>query len=49
MKIAMREPLFIEFADACLKVVHPGKVLKEGSANFRYIFGIKSKKNCNSV
>jgi hypothetical protein len=24
MKIAMREPLFVEFADACLKVLHPG-------------------------
>ena len=27
MKIAMREPLFVEFADACLKVVHPGETL----------------------
>ena len=23
MKLAMREPLFVEFADACLKVIHP--------------------------
>jgi hypothetical protein len=26
MKIAMREPLFVEFADACLKVLHPGNI-----------------------
>lgn len=24
MKVAMREPIFVEFADACLKVIHPG-------------------------
>jgi len=23
MKIAMQEPLFVEFADACMKVIHP--------------------------
>lgn len=23
MKLAMKEPLFVEFADACLKVIHP--------------------------
>jgi hypothetical protein len=31
MKIAMREPLFVEFADACLKVLHPGNIPPEGS------------------
>lgn len=25
MKVAMNEPLFVEFADACLKVLHPEK------------------------
>ena len=23
MKIAMQEPIFVEFADACLKAIHP--------------------------
>ena len=23
MKIAMQEPIFVEFADACLKTIHP--------------------------
>ena len=29
MKLAMREPLFVEFADACLKVIHPEKYPKK--------------------
>ena len=29
MKLAMNEPLFIEFADACLKVIHPEDYRKE--------------------
>jgi hypothetical protein len=25
MKVAMREPLFVEFADVCMRAIHPGK------------------------
>ena len=29
MKLAMREPLFIEFADACLSTIHPENYQKK--------------------
>jgi len=29
MKLAMNEPLFVEFADACLKVLHPENFAKK--------------------
>ena len=29
MKLAMNEPLFIEFADSCLKVIHPEDYAKK--------------------
>ena len=29
MRLAMKEPLFIEFADACMKVLHPSSGSKE--------------------
>lgn len=31
LKLAMQEPLFIEFADACLKTIHPEEYQKEFS------------------
>ena len=31
LKLAMQEPLFVEFADACLKSIHPEEYSKEYS------------------
>ena len=29
MKLAMREPIFVEFADACMKILHPATQHKQ--------------------
>lgn len=37
MRIAMQEPTFVEFADACMKVLHPEEALGESETDFEQV------------
>ena len=43
VKVAMREPLFIEFADACLKAIHPENYTKEEPTDEQIVDFVKSQ------
>jgi hypothetical protein len=43
MKLARQEPIFVEFADACLKVLHPAESAKEEVTDEQIVSYVKDK------